>query len=79
MLAVSRDILAVSAIFDGGKTVLVYQDTAIPLRKSVPVTVPEDAAEVTVKIVYAPDTELAELKLAVEKKSKLYIGKDSYI
>ncbi len=75
MLAVSRDILAISPIFDGGKSVLVYQDTAIPLRKSIPVPLPADTVEVCVKIVYSPDTELAELKLAVEKQSKLYLGK----
>ena len=75
MLAVSRDILAISPIFDGGKSVLIYQDTAIPLRKSVSVPLPADTAEVCVKIVYSPDTVLAELKLAVEKQSKLYLGK----
>jgi molecular chaperone DnaK (HSP70) len=74
MLAVSRDVLAVSEIFDGGKTVLVFQETAIPLRKSVAVPVPAGAKEVSIKIVFAPDTELALLKLAVGEKSKLNLG-----
>ena len=73
MLAVSRDILAIFSPY-GGKSVLIYQDTAIPLRKSVSVPLPADTAEVCVKIMYSPDTVLAELKLAVEKQSKLYLG-----
>ena len=74
MLSISRDILAISDNIEGGKTVLAHEDSTIPLRKSVPIIVPEDAKEVSVKVVFAPDTSLSVLTLPVEKTSKVLLG-----
>jgi len=74
MFSISRDILAISDHIEGGQTVLVHEDSTIPLRRSVNLSVVEGTEQVTVKVVFAPDTSLSVLTLPVQKKSKLILG-----
>jgi len=74
MFCISRNILAQCEHLEGGSLVLVHEDSTVPLRRSVPVNVPAEVKQVTVKVVFAPDTTLSVLTLAVEEKPKIILG-----
>jgi len=73
MMAISGDIVAVSDSLEGGRAVLAYSDSIIPIRRSIPVTVTTELAEVSVKLMFA-DTCLGNLKFTPEEKAKLVLG-----
>jgi len=76
MLSISQDILATCDQLTEKNYTLVHKDSTVPLRRNVALSGLNsgDVKEISVKLLFAPDTTLCTLTLPVDEKSKIFLG-----